>query len=118
MLNLQIQPEKKSISLKEQLTLVTPLVEDLKQKKEERIKHFADIKAQIEKISGEISGYSHLVNDMSSLNLDEEDLSLRKLTQYQSHLQNLQKEKVFIQFLLICFISEIGILHLKNLKFR
>ncbi|KAM7463367.1 hypothetical protein LguiA_031488 [Lonicera macranthoides] len=88
-----IQPEKKSISLKEQLTLVTPLVEDLKQKKEERIKHFADIKAQIEKISGEISGYSHLVNDMSSLNLDEEDLSLRKLTQYQSHLQNLQKEK-------------------------
>ncbi|KAM7467384.1 hypothetical protein LguiB_014946 [Lonicera macranthoides] len=90
---LPIQPEKKSISLKEQLTLVTPLVEDLKQKKEERIKHFADIKAQIEKISGEISGYSHLVNDMSSLNLDEEDLSLRKLTQYQSHLQNLQKEK-------------------------
>lgn len=103
MLNLQIQSEKKSISLKEQLTLVTPLVEDLKQKKEERIKQFADIKAQIEKISGEISGYGHLVNNMSSLNLDEDDLSLRKFTQYQSHLHNLQKEKVFIQFFIDLF---------------
>jgi protein regulator of cytokinesis 1 len=87
------QSEKKGLSLKNQLMLVTPLVGDLKSKKAERLRQFADINNQIDKISSEISGYSHIVNDMGSLNLDEDDLSLRKLTQYQSHLQNLQKEK-------------------------
>uniref|UniRef100_A0A5B7B446 Microtubule-associated protein 6 n=1 Tax=Davidia involucrata TaxID=16924 RepID=A0A5B7B446_DAVIN len=88
-----IQTEKKATSLKEQLALVSPLVEDLKVKKEERLKQFADIKAQIEKINGEISGYGHLINAAGSLNLEEQDLSLRKLTEYQTHLHTLQKEK-------------------------
>lgn len=85
--------EKKSSSLKAQLAMVTPLVEELKVKKEERIKQFADIKSQIEKINGEISGYSQLVDSVSSLNLEDHDLSLRKLGEYQSHLRTLQKEK-------------------------
>ncbi|XP_059655286.1 65-kDa microtubule-associated protein 6-like isoform X2 [Cornus florida] len=94
-LNLQspIQTEKKSTSLREQLALVMPLVEDLKLKKEERIKQFAEIKTQIEKITGEISGYSHLTSAVGFLNLEEQDLSLRKLSEYQTHLQTLQKEK-------------------------
>ncbi|KVH88366.1 hypothetical protein Ccrd_024003 [Cynara cardunculus var. scolymus] len=54
--------ETKSSSLKAQLAMVSPLVEDLKVKKEERIKQFADIKGQIEKINGEISGYSQFVD--------------------------------------------------------
>ncbi|KAK9063822.1 hypothetical protein SSX86_017694 [Deinandra increscens subsp. villosa] len=81
---------KSSSSLKAQLAMVTPLVEDLKVKKEERIKQFADIKGQIEKINGEILGFSQFVD---SLNLEEQDLSLRKLGEYQSHLRTLQKEK-------------------------
>ncbi|KAI7748558.1 hypothetical protein M8C21_000097 [Ambrosia artemisiifolia] len=85
-----INIENKSSSLKAQLAMVTPLVEDLKVKKEERIKQFADIKSQIEKINGEISGFSQFVD---SLNLEEQDLSLRKLGEYQSHLRTLQKEK-------------------------
>lgn len=85
--------ETKSSSLKAQLAMVSPLVEDLKVKKEERIKQFADIKGQIEKINGEISGYSQFVDAVSSLNLEEQDLSLRKLGEYQSHLRTLQKEK-------------------------
>ncbi|XP_027152910.1 65-kDa microtubule-associated protein 6-like [Coffea eugenioides] len=88
-----VQSEKKPSSLKEQLAYVTPLVEDLKLRKEERFKQFADINAQIEKITGEILGYSHIINSVNSMNLDEQDLSLRKLTEYQSHLRNLQKEK-------------------------
>lgn len=72
-------------------------MEDLKLKKEERIKQFADMKAQIDKISVEISGYSHLVSAGSSIDLEEQDLSLRKLTEYQTHLRALQKEKVYIQ---------------------
>ncbi|KDP38177.1 hypothetical protein JCGZ_04820 [Jatropha curcas] len=86
--------EKRAPSLKEKLACVTPLVEDLRMKKEERMKQFTDIKAQIEKISGEISGYNHLNNSlMSSLTLDEQDLSIRKLNEYQTHLHTLQKEK-------------------------
>nr|GEU96245.1 65-kDa microtubule-associated protein 6-like [Tanacetum cinerariifolium] len=85
-----INMENKSSSLKAQLAMVTPLVEDLKVKKEERVKQFADIKIQIEKINGEISGFSQFVD---SLNLEEQDLSLRKLGEYQSHLRTLQKEK-------------------------
>lgn len=83
--------------MKEKLASVAPLVEDLRVKKEERMKQFSDIKAQIEKISGEISGYNHLNNaPVSSLTLDEHDLSVRKLTEYQAHLHTLQKEKVII----------------------
>lgn len=89
-----IQTDKRSASLKEKLASVTPMVEDLKMKQEERMKQFADIKAQIEKISGEISGYSRANGAMiSSLTLDEQDFSLRKLTEYQTHLRTLQKEK-------------------------
>ncbi|XP_062113226.1 65-kDa microtubule-associated protein 6 [Humulus lupulus] len=89
-----IQTEKRSKSLKEKLSSVAPLVEDLKMKKEERMKQFSDIKTQIEKISGEISGYSHIDNStIGSLSLDEQDLSLRKLTEFQTHLRTLQKEK-------------------------
>lgn len=87
-----IQTEKKASSLKQQLALVIPSVEDLQLKKEERIKQFVEITAQIDKITVEISEYNHLSN-VSSLNLEEQDLSLRKLTEYQTQLQTLQKEK-------------------------
>lgn len=90
----QIQPEKKSASLKEQLAFVTPLIDDLRVKKDERVKQFADVKAQIDKITSEISGYSNFVNAVSSLNQEDHDLSLRNLFEYKSHLRALQKEKV------------------------
>ncbi|KAK4373396.1 hypothetical protein RND71_008780 [Anisodus tanguticus] len=92
-INSPIQPEKKSASLKKQLGLIMPLVDDLKAKKDERVKQFADIKAQIEKISGEISGSCNIINSLSTLNLEEHDLSTRKLSECQSHLRALQKEK-------------------------
>ncbi|CAN1839265.1 65-kDa microtubule-associated protein 6 [Linum perenne] len=83
------------MSLKEKLASVSPLVDDLKMKKEERLKQFDDIKSQIEKISGEISGYSSVNNSlMSSLSLDEHDLSMRKLNEYQTHLSD-RLNKVF-----------------------
>ncbi|OMO60832.1 Microtubule-associated protein, MAP65/Ase1/PRC1 [Corchorus capsularis] len=89
-----IKTEKKMASLKEKLASVTPLLEDLRMKKEERMKQFADITSQIEKISGEISGYNYPSDTMiSSLTLEEQDLSLRRLTEFQTHLQTLQKEK-------------------------
>ncbi|KAK6160545.1 hypothetical protein DH2020_003926 [Rehmannia glutinosa] len=91
--NSLVQFDKKAKSLRGQLATVSPLVEDLKLKKVERMKQFADIKSQIEKISSEISGYGHIESSMSALNLEEQDLSLRKLMEYQSNLRTLQKEK-------------------------
>lgn len=78
--------------MREQLASVNPLLEDLRKKKEERLKQFADIKSQIEKINVEILGSSH--HDHSPVKIEEDDLSIRKLTEYQSQLRILQKEKV------------------------
>lgn len=85
-----------SVSLKEHLGLIMPLVDDLKAKKDERVKQFADIKSQIEKITSEISGSCSIANSLSTLNLEEHDLSTRKLSECQSHLHALQKEKVCV----------------------
>lgn len=106
-----IQTEKKVASLKEKLASVTPLLEDLRMKKEERMKQFADIKTQIEKISGEISGYSYPSDTMiSSLTLEDQDLSLRKLTEFQTHLQTLQKEKSDRLHKVLEYINEVHLL--------
>ncbi|KAK7308318.1 hypothetical protein VNO77_41920 [Canavalia gladiata] len=89
-----IKTEKRSASLKEKLASITPLVEELKKKKDERLKQFVDVKAQIEKISGEIYGFHPIHNGFSSTTVeDEQDLSLRRLNEYQTHLRTLQKEK-------------------------
>ncbi|XP_012833399.1 PREDICTED: 65-kDa microtubule-associated protein 6 [Erythranthe guttata] len=91
--NSSVNSDKTAKSLKGQLASVTPLVDDLNLKKEERMKQFADIKSQIEKINGEISGYGNIVSSVNALNLEGQDLSLRKLVEYQSNLRALQKEK-------------------------
>ncbi|XP_068658464.1 65-kDa microtubule-associated protein 6-like [Aristolochia californica] len=89
------QTDKRLTSLKEQLASVTPLVEDLRAEKEERIKQFSDVKQQIEKISGEILGYCYPSNTAAGHHseVDGHDLSLRKLNEYQAQLRSLQKEK-------------------------
>lgn len=73
------------------------MVEELKKKKDERLKQFDDVKAQIEKISGEIFGFHSVNNSLSITTVeDEQDLSHRRLNEYQTHLRTLQKEKVCI----------------------
>ncbi|XAR64492.1 hypothetical protein NMG60_11024861 [Bertholletia excelsa] len=105
-----IQTEKKAASLKEQLAFMTPMVEDLKLKKEERLKQFVDIKAQIDKTSAEISGYSYLINSLSPINLEEQDLSMRKLTEYQTQLRTLQKEKSERLHKVLEYVNEVHLL--------
>ncbi|XP_024536274.1 65-kDa microtubule-associated protein 1 [Selaginella moellendorffii] len=74
-------------TLKEQFAAVYPIVEEMKQKKEERSRQIADVRFQIQKIRGDIAGAP--INDTPV----EEDLTLRKLEEYQLQLQALQKEK-------------------------
>lgn len=83
--------EKRSASLKKQLAVISPSLENLRIKKEERMKQFSDVLLEMKKLNAEIAGYnSH--ND--SLRLDEHDLSSRRLNEFRAQLQILQKEKV------------------------
>jgi len=81
-------------TIKKQLPAIAPVLEQLWQQKEERIKEFSDVQSQIQQICGEIAGNLNL-NDVSPA-VDESDLSLKKLDEYQSELQELQKEKVIL----------------------
>ncbi|NP_001313183.1 65-kDa microtubule-associated protein 1-like [Nicotiana tabacum] len=83
-------PEKASGSIKEQLAAIAPALENLWKQKEDRVKEFFDVQAQIEKISSEIAGISEHVENPK---VDESDLSLKKLDEFQAQLQELQKEK-------------------------
>lgn len=85
-----LQPDKSSGTIKEQLAAVAPTLEQLWKQKEDRIKDFFDVQSQIQKIRGEIVGTS---GQVGSPVVDEADLSLKKLDEFQSHLQELQKEK-------------------------
>ncbi|KAE9584130.1 putative microtubule-associated protein, MAP65/Ase1/PRC1 [Lupinus albus] len=84
-------PENTAGTIKEQLAAIEPILEQLWQQKEERIKEFSDVQSQIQKICGEIAGNLSLIDALPEV--DESDLSLKKLNEYQSELQQLQKEK-------------------------
>ncbi|KAI3979344.1 hypothetical protein MKX01_036388 [Papaver californicum] len=94
-LHSRILADKRSTSLKDQLSSITPLLKDLRIKKDERMEQFSEIKAQIQMINGEISEYSHIngTTTGSAADLTEQDLSVRKLNEYQANLLELQKEK-------------------------
>ncbi|KAK8949296.1 65-kDa microtubule-associated protein 6 [Platanthera zijinensis] len=87
--NLYSQAEKRLPPLKEQIDAINLFVEDLIAQKEERIEQFAGIQSQIDKITAEIAenGQSSIVA------FEEQDLSMRKLNEYQTQLRSLQKEK-------------------------
>lgn len=75
---------------------VLPQVDEMRKRKVDRRNQILEVLEQIQKISYEIYGskFSH-----SSVAIDENDLSLRKLEELQGQLHTLQKEKVnFVEF--------------------
>lgn len=89
-----MQKDKSYVSLKEQLAAVVPVLDNLKCKKEKRIKQFYDIRSQIQKILSELSEHNDQGDNVNSAVADEHDLSTRKLDNYQAQLRDLQKDKV------------------------
>ncbi|XP_047341870.1 65-kDa microtubule-associated protein 1-like isoform X1 [Impatiens glandulifera] len=83
-------PERNSGTIKEQLAAIAPLLEQLWKQKDERIEEFFEVQSQIQKIRGEITGANGQKGNPA---VDESDLSLKKLGEFQSQLQELQKEK-------------------------
>ncbi|ONK61288.1 uncharacterized protein A4U43_C08F28140 [Asparagus officinalis] len=106
--SLHSKNSKRQASLKEQLASVTPLLEDLKLKKEERIKQFADIRLQIQKITSEMTELNNHSDEATNpVDTEEHDLSMRKFNEYQSQLQTLQKEKSDRLHKVLEYVSEV-----------
>ncbi|XP_057497213.1 65-kDa microtubule-associated protein 8-like isoform X2 [Actinidia eriantha] len=87
------RPEKMTGTLKEQLDSITPALREMQLRKQERVKQFQTVQSQIQKISSEISGKSECDNSPSRIVVNENDLSLKKLEEYQIELQRLHNEK-------------------------
>jgi len=79
--------------LKQQLDTIKLVLEDLRSKKDERIKEFLKIKSQISQICDEIAGCGQYTSVTDS-DVNQSDLTSKKLGELKSHLQELQNEKV------------------------
>ncbi|XP_042066280.1 65-kDa microtubule-associated protein 8-like isoform X2 [Salvia splendens] len=87
------RPEKMAGTLKEQLNSITPALREMQLRKEERVKQFRVVQGQIHKISAEIAGWTEYSDSTSPVCVNENDLSLKKLEEFQNELQRLQSEK-------------------------
>lgn len=83
--------------LKHQISVISPTVEYLRLKKQERVKEFLELEFQIALICAEIAG-SDQISDPNGIQVDELDLTTKKLGELNSHLQELQFEKVWTCF--------------------
>ncbi|XP_057951864.1 65-kDa microtubule-associated protein 3 [Malania oleifera] len=85
------QSDKKSGSLKEELKVILPQLEEMRKRKCDRRKQFLEVLDEIQKVSHELYGSAEYASSMTVV--DETDLSLRRLEELQRQLQALQKEK-------------------------
>ncbi|WJX33443.1 hypothetical protein P8452_21651 [Trifolium repens] len=85
------RPDKRAGSLKEQLDSITPALREMRLRKEERLNQFRAVQGQIQRISAEIAGNSD--DAPSTIVVNENDLSLKRLEDYQNELQRLYNEK-------------------------
>ncbi|KAI3995601.1 hypothetical protein MKX01_023346 [Papaver californicum] len=79
-------------TLKDQISAIKPVLEDLRCKKDERVKEFRKIQSQIVQLLTELAGSAHH-NNSSDPQVDECDLTMVKLGELKSQLQELQREK-------------------------
>ncbi|RXH79898.1 hypothetical protein DVH24_041045 [Malus domestica] len=87
------RPEKMVGTLKEQLDSLTPALREMRLRKEDRVNKFRAVQGQIQKISAEIAGQSEYEDLSSNVMVNENDLSPKKLEEYQTELQRLHNEK-------------------------
>ncbi|XP_028772206.1 65-kDa microtubule-associated protein 8 isoform X2 [Neltuma alba] len=87
-----VRPEKRAGTLKEQLDSITPALKEMRLRKEERLGKFRNVQSQIQKLSAEIAGQSDITTT-SNIIVNENDLSLKKLDEFNSELQRLHNEK-------------------------
>ncbi|XP_042489041.1 65-kDa microtubule-associated protein 5 isoform X2 [Macadamia integrifolia] len=79
-------------TLKDQISAIKPVLEDLRRKKGERVKDFMEVQSQIVRVCAEMGGTVQLGN-WANYQVDERDLTVKKLGNLKSQLQELQTEK-------------------------
>ncbi|KAK1316688.1 65-kDa microtubule-associated protein 5 [Acorus calamus] len=84
--------DKKKGTLKGQILGMKPVLEELRRRREDRVSEFSEVQSQIIRISGEIAGNAGLGNSVA-LQVDERDLTVKKLEELKAHLLELQKDK-------------------------
>ncbi|KNA24662.1 hypothetical protein SOVF_013500 isoform B [Spinacia oleracea] len=87
------RPENRAGTLRQQIDSITPSLRDMRLRKRERMNQFQAVHGQIQKIKAEIAGLSEYDDSTSALKVNENDLSLKKLEEYQAELKKLQNEK-------------------------
>ncbi len=90
------QQTKRTGALREQLATIRPQLEALRQRKEDRAKQFLEAKTHIASICREIA-----TPPAADFYLGDQDLSLKRLEDYNVQLQALQKERVSHIFLYV-----------------
>lgn len=80
-------------TLKQQMSAIKPMLEDLRLKKEQRVKEFSEIQLQIVHICAEIAGDNHSIKSADP-QVNECNLTIKKLEELKLHLRDLQDEKV------------------------
>ena len=75
--------------------MLKPLLEELRRKREERMKEFLEVQTQIVRICAEIAGDTHL-SSSASPQVGEGDSTVKRLEDLKSQLQELQNDKVIV----------------------
>jgi len=70
-----------------------PILDELRVKRGQRVKEFLEIESQIICVCAEIAGNDQFINNAEA-QLDEHDLTEKRLAERRSHLEDLQNEKV------------------------
>ncbi|XP_021899615.1 65-kDa microtubule-associated protein 8 isoform X3 [Carica papaya] len=91
--SLPARPEKTGRTLKEQLDSMSPALQEMRLRKEERVNEFRAVQGQIQKISAQVAGQSEYDDSSTKIIVNENDLSLKKLEEYKTELQRLHNEK-------------------------
>ncbi|GKA63853.1 65-kDa microtubule-associated protein 8 [Tanacetum coccineum] len=91
--SLPTRPEKMAGTLKEQLGAIAPALQKMQMRKAERMKQFRTVQSQIQKISTEIAGLFEYDDSLPDVIVNENDLSLKKLEEYQMELKRLHADK-------------------------
>ncbi|KAL0464235.1 UNVERIFIED_CONTAM: microtubule-associated protein 5 [Sesamum latifolium] len=84
--------DKMKGNLKHKISIISPTVENLRLKKQERLKEISEIEVQIADICADIAGSDQIL-DPNEIHVDELDLTTKKLGELKSHLQELQFER-------------------------
>ncbi|OEL20177.1 65-kDa microtubule-associated protein 1 [Dichanthelium oligosanthes] len=86
-------PEKTTGTIKQQLAAIAPTLEKLTKQKNERKREFVNVQSQIDQICGEIAGTIEVGAQVATPQVNEDDLTLERLEDFRSQLQELEKEK-------------------------